>query len=227
MNTSDNEMPHESVGRILDAATRLFAAKGYHGVTTRQIAAASGLNIATVHHHLGGKREVYLAVLRRFYAQEGELVQEFVKESQLGTIQDADHLQSVLFRLADAQITHVSHAPERAWLYMRRWLETPPRLNEEIGVDDTAVIEFEASQSRALLVPLRTIIRRAEKQGLIKCQVDAAMLIRGFDWLVYAYFTCGPIDGSHWRGDPCKPANLRQFKNFMHAYLLSMLGLNK
>jgi len=227
MNRSNNEIPHESVGRILDAATRLFATKGYHGVTTRQIAAASGLNIATVHHHLGGKREVYLAVLRRFYAQESGLVQEFVKESQPGTIQDADHLQRVLFRLADAQITYVSHAPERAWLYMRRWLETTPGLALEICEDDIAVIEFEASQSRALLVPLRTIIRQAEKQGLITCKTEPLMIIRGFDWLVYAYFTCGPVEGSQWRGDPCKPGNLRRFKNFMHAYLLSMLGLNE
>lgn len=226
MRKSSAEISHESVGRILDAATRLFASKGYHGVTTRQIAAASGLNIATVHHHLGGKRDVYLAVLRRFYSQEGELVQTFVKDSQLGVIQDAEHLRRILFRLADAQLTHVSQTPERAWLYMRRWLETTPGLTAETCEDDKAVIEFEASQSRALLAPLRAIVRQAEKQGLITCKTEPVMIIRGFDWLVYAYFTCGPIEGSQWRGDPCKPSNLRRFKKFMHAYLLSMLGLN-
>ena len=110
---------------------------------------------------------------------------------------------------------------------MRRWLETTPGLTTKRSEDDAAVIEFEACQSRALLVPLRTIVRLAEKQQLITCQADPAMIIRGFDWLVYAYFTCGPIEGRQWRGDPCKPGNLRRFKKFMHAYLLSMLGLHE
>jgi AcrR family transcriptional regulator len=49
----------EQVEWILDAVTPLFAEKSYDGVTTRELAAAAGLNIATVHHHLGTKGEVY------------------------------------------------------------------------------------------------------------------------------------------------------------------------
>src|SRR5690606_41867061 len=37
----------ESVSQILDAATPLFAEHGFNGVTTRQVAAAAGLNIST------------------------------------------------------------------------------------------------------------------------------------------------------------------------------------
>jgi hypothetical protein len=44
-------------GRILRAATLLFAEHGYHGVSTREIANAVGLNIATVSRHTGSKAE--------------------------------------------------------------------------------------------------------------------------------------------------------------------------
>ena len=216
----------DSTTRILDAATRLFAEKGFHGVTTRQIAAAADLNIATVHHHLGSKSDVYMAVLRRFYGEEAALVQEFVEASRVEVIGDAAQLRRVLFRLADAQIKHVSCAPERAWLYMRRWLETTPGLAHTQRGAAAAVAAFEASQSQALFAPLQAIVRRAQKRGLVRCQADAGMIIRGFDWLLYTYFTCGPVEKQQWRGDPCAPANIRRFKKFIHAYLLSMLGLD-
>lgn len=219
------EAGHESAVRILDAATRLFAEKGFHGVTTRQIAAAAGLNMATVHHHLGAKKDVYMAVLRRLYAREAALVQKLVDEAAIGRISTAEHLRRVLLRLADVQIGHVSDTPELAWLYVRRWLETAHGIAQPDNGDAEAVAAFEVEQSRALFTPLRAVLVQAEKRGLAKCQADAAFIIRGFDWLLYAYFTCGPVDGGNWRGDPHSPRNLRKFKKFIHAYLLSMLGL--
>ena len=217
----------DSSARILNAATRLFAEKGFHGVTTRQIAAASELNMATVHHHLGAKSDVYLAVLRRFYDEEAALVRQFVAASRIGDIEDSGHLRRVLFRLVDAQIMHVCRAPERAWLYMRRWLETAPGVEHTPEGDAAEVAEFESFQSKALFAPLRAIVRRAEKRGLICCQADPAMIIRGFDWLLYSYFTCGPVEGKRWRGDPRAKENLRRFKRFIHTYLISMLQLNE
>ncbi len=219
------EIECDSVTRILDVATRLFAEKGFNGVTTRQIAAAAGLNMATVHHHLGAKKEVYLAVLRRLYAREEQLIGAIVAEIKVGNIKTAEQLRAGLLRMVDIQINHVAQTPELAWLYVRRWLETIPDITRETGTAAQAVANFETQQSRALFAPLRTVLRHAEKQGLTRCAADPGLIIRGFDWLLYAYFTCGPVEGAHWRGDPRAPRNLRKFKAFVHAYLLSMLGL--
>lgn len=222
-NIADTE--HESVARILDAATRLFAEKGFNGVTTRQVAAASGLNMATVHHHLGSKKEVYLAVLRRLYTREEALIRQMADEIRVGHIRTADQLSAALTGMADRQINHVARTPELAWLYMRRWLETIPGGVREKAADSEDVAHFETEQSRALFQLLHTVLRHAEKRGLVRRHVDSGMIIRGFDWLVYAYFTCGPVEGATWRGAPSAPRNLRKFKAFMHAYLASMLGL--
>ncbi|MBR9979485.1 MAG: TetR/AcrR family transcriptional regulator [Desulfatitalea sp.] len=49
--------------RILAAARRLFGEYGFHGVTTRMIAKAVGIDISTLHYHWGDKQELYEAVL--------------------------------------------------------------------------------------------------------------------------------------------------------------------
>ena len=51
--------------RLLQAATRLFAANGYRGASVRDICNQAGANPGAVSYHFGGKRQLYRAVLRR------------------------------------------------------------------------------------------------------------------------------------------------------------------
>ncbi len=51
--------------RILGAAERLFARKGYRGVSLRDLARACGVRMFTVQHHFGSKLELYQEVQRR------------------------------------------------------------------------------------------------------------------------------------------------------------------
>ncbi len=51
--------------RILEAAVRVFADAGYAGATTRQLAAAAEVNVATLNYHFGGKEKLYNACIRR------------------------------------------------------------------------------------------------------------------------------------------------------------------
>lgn len=57
--------------RLLDAAEELFAARGFDSVSTREIADAAGVNLAGIRYHFGGKRGLYLAVLRRAMDRSG------------------------------------------------------------------------------------------------------------------------------------------------------------
>ncbi len=59
--------------RVLDAAATVFAARGFEGATTREIAAAAGINIATLHYHHSDKQTLYDAVVARVYERLLEL----------------------------------------------------------------------------------------------------------------------------------------------------------
>lgn len=49
----------EARARILEAAGPIFAAKGYHGATIREICEAAGVNVAAVNYHFRNKRTLY------------------------------------------------------------------------------------------------------------------------------------------------------------------------
>lgn len=58
--------PSEARERVLDAAAKLFAERGYAAVTLRDIAAAVGLRHASLYHHVpGGKEELFIEVTAR------------------------------------------------------------------------------------------------------------------------------------------------------------------
>jgi len=62
MNQKDkNDFPKE---RILNEAEILFAQKGYHAVSVREITNAAQCNLAAVNYHFGNKENLYLEVFR-------------------------------------------------------------------------------------------------------------------------------------------------------------------
>jgi AcrR family transcriptional regulator len=51
--------------RILEAAERLFAVKGYDGTSIRDVAAAAGVQIANISYHFGLKESLFERVIER------------------------------------------------------------------------------------------------------------------------------------------------------------------
>jgi AcrR family transcriptional regulator len=56
--------------QILDAATEVFAAKGFHGATIRQIAQAAGIADGTIYIYFKTKTELLLGILDRINESE-------------------------------------------------------------------------------------------------------------------------------------------------------------
>lgn len=55
--------------QILDAVLPLFAERGFAGASTRALAGAAGVNIATLAYHFGDKQGLYDAVVDGIYAR--------------------------------------------------------------------------------------------------------------------------------------------------------------
>ena len=49
----------DSRARILSSAGKLFASRGYNGVSMRELAQAAKVNLGAINYHFGGKRKLY------------------------------------------------------------------------------------------------------------------------------------------------------------------------
>ena len=61
------EAPGSTKARILAAAEEVFAAKGFQGASTREIAARAGVNISSLHYHWESKETLYFTVFRDIF----------------------------------------------------------------------------------------------------------------------------------------------------------------
>lgn len=59
------ERREESRERILDAAESLFAQRGYHGVTVKDVSREAGVDAGLLHYYFAGKAGVFKAVVER------------------------------------------------------------------------------------------------------------------------------------------------------------------
>jgi TetR/AcrR family transcriptional regulator len=58
--------------RILDAASRDFADKGFSGARVDEIALRAGVNKAMLYYHVGNKQDLYTAILKRNFDRMDE-----------------------------------------------------------------------------------------------------------------------------------------------------------
>jgi len=61
------EQPGSTKARILAAAEEVFAARGFQGASTREIAARANVNISSLHYHWSSKETLYFSVFRTIY----------------------------------------------------------------------------------------------------------------------------------------------------------------
>ncbi|MEY4615220.1 MAG: hypothetical protein RJB66_180 [Pseudomonadota bacterium] len=74
--TQDQKLTLQARKEILQSALKLFSQKGYHAVSVRELAKASGQNISMISYYFGGKEGLYKTLLT-----------EFLKEATLGASQ--------------------------------------------------------------------------------------------------------------------------------------------
>lgn len=208
------EAGEKSIQRILDAATELFAEHGFEGVSTRKIAAATGLNIATIHHHVGSKHDLYMAVLDRFYAREEALVDALLERIDDSVLHDRDALRAAFFALIDALLDFARSHPDRQRLYVRRWLEANAELEQR-----------EATMTLRLYRRMDDVLERAKRAGVIRQDFDCGYFMRSFDWLVCGYFTTGAFSWHRLRVDPRRRPNLDAFRAYLKDYTQQMLEI--
>jgi AcrR family transcriptional regulator len=73
---------------VLEAATRLFAERGFNHTTVRQICRAAKTNLASVNYHFGGKEGLYREILGAAIEAMRRTNQEAIEAGEGGTAEE-------------------------------------------------------------------------------------------------------------------------------------------
>jgi AcrR family transcriptional regulator len=113
------EAPRSTKARILAAAEEVFAARGFAGASTREIAARAGVNISSLHYHWASKETLYLAVFRNVFDHITELLGKAVQGVQAAQLDRREAVDRVMAEAFDYFADH----PNVTRLLVRRIVE--------------------------------------------------------------------------------------------------------
>jgi TetR/AcrR family transcriptional regulator, regulator of cefoperazone and chloramphenicol sensitivity len=190
--------------RILRTATELFAEHGYDATSTRTIADAVDLNIATVAYHVGGKPDLYREVMRRGHeAQRAAMAGPL--EELAGTGPSPTEVRAALTRFVDAYLDFCVDNPHIPALWMRRWL-----------AEGTDVAELESGYAGPLVEEVSTVVRAVLDRAGMAADLDVDMLVFTIVWTSHSFVRAGVIDHSGRRMAPDDRVLLARFRRHLH-----------
>ena len=197
--------------RILRVATDLFGHAGYDAVTTRGIAAAAGLNVATVAHHTGSKADLYEAVFARLHEREAALLDAALADVTAEDVADPARVRRVLRDLVDAYVDVLAAEPAIAGLWSRRWLERGARADA-----------VEERYARPLFDRVEALLTAAQEAGSVP-PLDAHLAVKSVVWITYGYFTGGLVEQEAAR-DLQDPQQVARLRAFVHRVVDGLVG---
>ena len=187
----------EAKARILEAADELFGARGFDGVSMRDVAAEAGVAKAAVFYYFDGKDALFEAVLERYYTAHAEAL--------TGAFATAGDLRA---QLIDAYLDFVCSHQHYPRMVQRQVTGTG---------GDLAVIR------RNLAGLYRWIERALGDQVPADGPLSARHFFVTLSGAVINYFTYGPVLAEVWGADPLAPDQVAERRAHLHWLIDALL----
>ena len=157
--------------KILEQATRLFAAHGVDGTAIQEIADAVGVAKPSLLYHFPSKEALHRSVLEHLLSRWNEIVPRLLR-----AVAREDRFDAIL----DATIEFFAADPDRARLLLREALDRPVEMRDLLT---THVAPW--------LGVIAEAIGKAQADGSIRAEVDAEAYVLQMIHLVIGTFTTG------------------------------------
>ncbi|MDH6463036.1 AcrR family transcriptional regulator [Micromonospora sp. A200] len=190
---------------VLAAATELFARRGFDAVGLREVAAAAGVDVATVSHHTGTKAQLYDACFARVFAAERAAMEEATARARAALGAGPGEALRALHELVDVFVDFLEDRPETTALWLRRWLE--PQRHAELD-------ERYAAPLYRLVAELLTA---AAATGAL-AEPTPHVTVRSLVWAVHGHVVALAAGGGS------QARERREFRAFVHRFLDGLYG---
>lgn len=185
---------------VLAAATALFAERGFDAVGLREVAAAAGVDVATVAHHTGTKAQLYDACFARvFDAEKLVLEQAVARVRAVGGARPGDAVAG-LHDLIDVFVDFLQERPETTALWLRRWLQP----------------QHHAELDQRYAVPLYRLVEQLLSAATV-AEPTPHIAVRSLVWAVHGHVVALAAGADSAR-------ERREFRVFVHRWLDALYG---
>lgn len=156
-------------GRLLRAAIRLFAARGFHGVSVDQIVAAAKINKRMVYHYFGSKEAIYQEALADVFGR--------IAEVKIHALEEAATPREQIAGLLKAYFQFLDDNPEFTQLLLWENLEKGRHIAK---LDDLL-------SKNPFLQRFRKIVEEGIASGLYRADIHILHLLIHFIGLCFIY----------------------------------------
>jgi AcrR family transcriptional regulator len=142
-------------GALLAAGRRLFAERGYEGVSAEEVVRAAGVTRGALYHHFGGKAELLDAVYEQLEREVTERIARVVLGSELESPLEAMRagIGAFLDECAEPEVRQIALHDAPAVLGWERWREVAAANGLGL-IEASLAAAIEAGEVRPL--PVRT-----------------------------------------------------------------------
>lgn len=163
--------------RIVEQATRLFAERGFDGVSLQSIADAVGVRKPSLLYHFPSKDALRDEVMDRMLGHWEKELPRILAAAQTGK----DRFKSGL----GALVTFFTDNPDRARLVVREMLDQPGKVRDILG-----------DQFQPWTRMITDYIRMGQQAGSVRVDVDPEGWVTQVVTMVIGTAACGPVTGS-------------------------------
>ncbi|MDQ0190673.1 TetR family transcriptional regulator [Alicyclobacillus cycloheptanicus] len=173
---------NDTRSRILTAAERVFAEKGYSGSSLDDVAAAAGLTKGAVYWHFASKSDLFLSILERNVFEHVRLL-----PNEFEAIAESDNRPQAVVAWLRTELERLTADRSQAMLFFEFVSSTR---------DEAVEMSMREVRQRALAEAL-PLIESLQRRGLLTDAVDPAtigrMVLALFDGLTLAWI----VDAEH------------------------------
>jgi AcrR family transcriptional regulator len=189
--------------RIIQTATRLFASLGYDGTSTQLIADAAGVGVHTITRLVGGKRDIYVAVMTW-----ASLAEKVVFDT---AFTEFTHDRAGIHMLADRYLNFCVDNPEVPALWLHRWQS-----------DATDITELEGLYVQPGLDRIAHAL-----DGFVPPDLDIEYALWTVSWCIHGFCVGGVLNKNGRREGPRNSVFLRRFRAHLHQLVDRMLQVDQ
>jgi AcrR family transcriptional regulator len=132
--------------KLMDAAEKLFARRGFHGTSLRDITGEAGVDLALVNYHFGSKRELLTEVVERRGKVLNEERLRRLADVRMRSAPKAPSTEEVVDAFLDPILDRLAHAGSgwHSYFSLLAYVNNSPEWGRKLmgGTFDSTVREF-------------------------------------------------------------------------------------